>query len=156
MTNANVWQHNSNDLSSSALYCERYVNTPLKSFKCQYHKKGLMFTACGINSSLKCVVRDTLSRSLKLKLWRSLQFGSSVPLFRTKILLLLAGTSTNFSSFLSDPYFHPTRHAAFKRNLDATNNVVSYSTIVLRHSFNILCGELTFNFLSTKPSSHKL
>jgi hypothetical protein len=102
------------------------------------------------------VLTDTLRRSLKLKLGRSLQFGSTVPLFRMKILLPLAGTRTKFSCFLSDPYFHPTRHAAFKRNLYTRNNVVSYCTIVLRHSFNILWTELTFNLLSPKPSSHKL
>jgi hypothetical protein len=77
-----------------------------------------------------CGVTDTLGRYLKLKLWRSLQFGSSVPLFRMKILLPFAGTSTNFSRFLSDPYFHPTRRrAAFKRNLDATNNVAQIGAV---------------------------
>lgn len=104
----------------------------------------------------KCVVTDTPRGHLKLKLRRSLQSGSSVPLFRTKILLPLLGTSTKFSCFLSDPYFHPTRHAAFKWNLDARNIVVSCPTIALRHGFSILGTKPTLNFISPKPSPHKL
>ena len=77
-------------------------------------QKGSDVYSLSYQQQFKCVVTDTQRRSLKLKLRRSLQFGNSVPLFRAKILLLLAGTSTQFCCFLSDPYFHPTRHAPFK------------------------------------------
>jgi hypothetical protein len=83
-----------------------------------------------------CAVTDTLGRSLKL--WRFLQFGSSVPLFRMKILLPFASTSTNVSRFLSDPYFHRTRRTAFKRNLDATNNVAQIGPVIMWHKLDQL------------------